>query len=222
MNSETPIDPADPCWLLSALADGEADAAAVECGCAAWAGADAAACQSWHVYHLIGDVLRSGDLAAPPVQDRAFLERLRLRLDDEPALLASQQLTAAVAAPSAPVRSRRGWALPMAMAAGVMALATGLVLTLGSGGGDTASPASQLAQSSPPPLAQAPAGATLAVAAPAVQGLATPELAPQGSRVLRDAQLDRYLRAHREYGAALPGSLPGGAGRGITAVSFDR
>jgi sigma-E factor negative regulatory protein RseA len=220
MNSESPIDPADPRWLLSALADGEAEAAAVERSCAAWADANAAACQSWHVYHLIGDVLRSDDLAVAPARDRAFLERLRLRLDDEPAILAPQQPAASVAAPTAPVRSRRGWALPMAMAAGVMALATGLVLTLGSG--DAAAPASQLAQSSPPPLAQTPAGATLAVAAPAVQGLATPELAPQGSRVLRDAQLDRYLRAHREYGAALPGSLPGGAGRGITAVSFDR
>jgi len=220
MNSESPIDPADPRWLLSALADGEAEAAAVERSCAAWADANAAACQSWHAYHLIGDVLRSDDLAVAPARDRAFLERLRLRLDDEPAILAPQQPAASVAAPTAPVRSRRGWALPMAMAAGVMALATGLVLTLGSG--DAAAPASQLAQSSPPPLAQAPAGATLAVAAPAVQGLATPELAPQGSRVLRDAQLDRYLRAHREYGAALPGSLPGGAGRGITAVSFDR
>jgi sigma-E factor negative regulatory protein RseA len=220
MNSEPPIDPADPRWLLSALADGEADAAAIERGCAVWAGADAAACQSWHAYHLIGDVLRSDDLAAAPARDRAFLERLRLRLDDEPAIPAPQQATADGATPSASVRSRRGWAMPMAMAAGVMALATGLVLTLGSG--DPAAPAPQLAQASAPRLAQAPAGATLAAAAPAVQGAAPPELAPQGSRIVRDAQLDRYLRAHREYGAALPGSLPGGAGRGITAVSFDR
>jgi hypothetical protein len=48
------------------------------------------------------------------------------------------------------------------------------------------------------------------------------ELVPAGGRVVRDAQLDQYLRAHRDYGTALPGSLPGGAGRSIATVSFDR
>jgi hypothetical protein len=43
-----------------------------------------------------------------------------------------------------------------------------------------------------------------------------------GSRVVRDAQLDRYLRAHRDYGTALPGSLPGGPGRSISTVSLER
>ena len=133
MNSHPPIDPADPRWLLSALADGEADAATTERGCAAWAGADAAARQSWHAYHLIGDVLRSDDLASAPARDQAFLDRLRVRLADEPAILAPQPLPR-VATPSAPARSRRGWALPMAMAAGVMALAVGLVVTLNTGG----------------------------------------------------------------------------------------
>jgi len=37
-----------------------------------------------------------------------------------------------------------------------------------------------------------------------------------------DAQLDRYLRAHRDYATALPGSLPGGSGRSIATVSFER
>jgi hypothetical protein len=40
--------------------------------------------------------------------------------------------------------------------------------------------------------------------------------------VVRDAQLDRYLRAHRDYATALPGSLPGGPGRSIATVSFER
>ena len=35
-------------------------------------------------------------------------------------------------------------------------------------------------------------------------------------------RLDRYLRAHRDYATALPGSLPGGSGRSITNVSLDR
>jgi hypothetical protein len=40
--------------------------------------------------------------------------------------------------------------------------------------------------------------------------------------VIRDAQLDRYLRAHRDYGAAQPASLPGAAARRVETVSFQR
>lgn len=212
MNPDSPVDPVDACWLMSALADGEADAAGAERACAAWADADPAARRSWHAYHLIGDTLRSDDLAASPGHDRAFLERLRERLADEPVVLAPQPQRPAHAA-VVPVQPRRGWAWPLAMAASVMAVTTGLVLTQSPLGGSGASGSR---------MAEAPVGATLAVAQPSVLPVAAPELAPQGSRVVRDAQLDRYLRAHREYGAALPGSLPGGAGLGVTAVSFDR
>ena len=204
MNHQPPVDANDPRWLLSALADGEADVTELARGCAAWSAGDAAAREHWHAYHLIGDVLRSENLASAPGHDRAFLERLSLRLDDEPAVLAPQPLQ-----PAAPAR-RRGWALPMAMAAGVMALATVLVLTLSPGGGPAA-----------PLLAAAPAApAVIAVAASAAPVVA--EVAPPGGRIVRDAQLDRYLRAHRDYATALPGSLPGGSGRSITNVSLDR
>ena len=204
MNHQPPVDVNDPRWLLSALADGEADAFELGRGCAAWSTGDAAARERWHAYHLIGDVLRSENLASAPGHDRAFLERLSLRLDEEPAVLAPQPLQAV-----APVR-RRGWALPVAMAAGVMALATVLVLTLSPGGGPAA-----------PLLAAAPAApAVVAVAASAAPEVA--EVAPPGGRIVRDAQLDRYLRAHRDYATALPGSLPGGSGRSITNVSLDR
>lgn len=203
MNDQPPVDANDPRWLLSALADGEADAAELGRGCAAWSAGEASR-ERWHAYHLIGDVLRSENLASAPGHDRAFLERLNLRLDAEPAVLAPQPLQAA-----APPR-RRGWALPVAMAAGVMALATVLVVTIGPGGGSSTSM-----------LAAAPAApAVIAVAASAAPVVA--EVAPPGGRIVRDAQLDRYLRAHRDYATALPGSLPGGSGRSITNVSLDR
>jgi hypothetical protein len=48
------------------------------------------------------------------------------------------------------------------------------------------------------------------------------EVVSPGGRVVRDAQLDRYLRAHRDYATALPGSLPGGSGRSVTPVSLER
>jgi sigma-E factor negative regulatory protein RseA len=204
MSPQPPADANDPRWLLSALADGEADAAESGRSCAAWSAGDVAARESWHVYHLIGDVLRSDDLAGSPQRDRDFLARLGHRLDAEPAVLAPQPLQSAV-----PAR-RRAWLVPAALAASVMALATVLVVTIGPGSSNPA-----------PTLAVAPAApAVMAVAASAAQVVA--EVAPPGGRVVRDAQLDRYLRAHRDYATALPGSLPGGSGRSIATVSLDR
>jgi sigma-E factor negative regulatory protein RseA len=203
MNNEPPVDANDPRWLLSALADGEADAGEVGRVCAAWAGAEAQTRRCWHAYQLIGDVLRSEDLASPPGRDRAFLERLSARLDDEPAMLAPGPLL------GAPKR-RPGWALPAALAAGVMALATVLVVSLGPLGGAASSPT----------LAAAPGVGGAATTLPPSTSMA--EVVPQGGRVVRDAQLDRYLRAHRDYATALPGSLPGGSGRSIATVSLER
>lgn len=206
MNNQPPLDANDPRWLMSALADGEADAAEFGRGCAAWSAGDAVARERWHAYHLIGDVLRSENLASAPVRDHAFLACLSQRLDAEPAVLAPQPPR--TAAPT----QRRAWAVPAAMAAGVMALAAVLVAAIGPG---RDSPA--------PTLAAAPAApAAVPVAAAPAPAPAVAEVVPSGGRVVRDAQLDRYLRAHRDYATALPGSLPGGSGRSIATVSFDR
>ena len=75
--------------LLSALADGEADAA--QAGCALWRD-DAEARATWHTYHLIGDVLRSDDLAAQPARDAAFLAALRERLAAEPTVCSTRSI----------------------------------------------------------------------------------------------------------------------------------
>jgi TorA maturation chaperone TorD len=64
----------DPRGWLSALADGQADATEPACGL--WRD-DAAARQTWHAYHLIGDVLRSEELAREPGRDAAFVAALR-------------------------------------------------------------------------------------------------------------------------------------------------
>jgi sigma-E factor negative regulatory protein RseA len=209
VNNEPPVDTSDPRWLVSAMVDGETDAAEFGRGCAAWAGADAQVCQSWHAYHLIGDVLRSEDLASPPGRDAAFVGRLRARLDDEPAVLALQVL------PTAAPAARRAWAMPAALAAGVMALAAGLVVALNQGAGGAsarlaAAPAAPAVVSAGDPAASVPAAAAVA------------EVAMPGGRLVRDAQLDRYLRAHRDYATASPGSLPGGSGRSVSTVSFER
>jgi sigma-E factor negative regulatory protein RseA len=181
-------------WL-SALMDGDDDALAH--GCAAWRD-DPEARAQWHAYHLIGDVLRSDELASPPSSDAAFLQALRRKLDGEPVVLAPQ---------AAPAVRRRRWLAPAAVAAGVAAVAGTLVVT----GGLWQSPTSA------PMLATAPAPSTGVLPVPA-----QPPAAVAGAdtgKLIRDAQLDRYLRAHKQYGNSGALGLPGGVLQRASAVS---
>lgn len=185
-------DPLDPRQCLSALMDGEADAATAQRGCEVWA-RDAQARRDWHAYHLIGDALRSEDLGARAAHDAAFLNRLRERLAAEPAVLAPQ-------APIKPAR-RANWAVPAALAAGVVVVAGVLVLLRAAAPGGEVAPA-LLAGQSARPAATAP----LTVAA-GVEG-----------EMLRDARVDEYLRAHRATLAGSPVALPGGAMRNVELI----
>lgn len=187
-------DPDDPRWSISALADGEGLPADCARGLAAWAAGDAAARASWHSYHLIGDVLRSGELASPPGHDQQFLAALQLRLAAEPAPVAVLSAEPApVAALRARAPSRARWVWPVGLAAGVMALGTALVVQRGAGTG--AATEQRLAAAAP-------------VAAGAADAVAAAAPANAGADLLREAQFDRYLRAHRDYTAAQPVSLP--------------
>jgi sigma-E factor negative regulatory protein RseA len=174
---------------LSSLMDGDLADSDVAGACAVWR-QDADARRDWHAYHLIGDVLRSDDLASTPTRDAAFLQALRQRLADEPVPLAPAPLQAPVAAAlqqvgsGAPVaprsRTARHWLMaPVAVAAGFVAVAGVMVVTR---------------VMSPAPLD----ATTLASANPA----------PDASVVLvRNAQLDRYLSAHRSLAnGAMPGA----------------
>jgi sigma-E factor negative regulatory protein RseA len=219
---DRPDHPREPRELISALADGEADAGDSTQALQAIADDDEALGR-WHAYHLIGDVLRSGDLAAVPAHDRRFLDAVRSRLAEQRDEQWDEQWqeqrdgqrgeTVSPAATGLPAatRSRPRWSWPVALAAGVAALATALVVLRLPAGGDGA--AAQVAAARPAPEQGGASAATLA---------ALPDADGTRGRVLRDAQLDRYLRAHREYGAAHPLSLPGGPGRSVETVSFDR
>ncbi len=190
-------------WL-SALADG--DVAAVEQACEAWRH-DAQSRADWHTYHLIGDVLRSDDLAGDPARDARFLARLRLRLADEPVPLAP------VAAVTPSRRRRAVWLMPVAAAAGVAAVAGVLVLGLADPQG--AAPAGGWALGNPPVAAPG----LLARDGPADRQAET-NAAGTGNanaRVLRNARLDHYLEAHRgALGAAV--AVPGGAMRNAEVI----
>jgi sigma-E factor negative regulatory protein RseA len=111
---------------MSALMDGRLDEASLDSAFSAWR-SDAKARECWHAYHLIGDVLRSDELAAAPSRDEAFLASLRSRLAAEPVPLAPGRRRA--------VQGERGWrqrlVAPAAVAAGFVAVAGVLVVLRG-------------------------------------------------------------------------------------------
>ena len=191
-------------WM-SALADGQADAAAQ--ACAQWA-ADPQARQAWHEYHLVGDVLRSDDLASTAVRDEAFLLALRQRLASEPVILAPQPVVAG--AGSSTTGTSRRWAVAAA-AAGFMLVGGAVVMLQRS---DSAPPLAAVTpvpmvaggeQATRPPSGSAPRVVSL----PASSALGDPQWRVVDGNLIRDARLDAYLRAHRGLDAARPGAVAG-------------
>jgi sigma-E factor negative regulatory protein RseA len=108
---------------MSSLMDGRLDEASVDGAVSAWR-SDPQARECWHAYHLIGDVLRSDELAAQPGRDEAFLAGLRAKLAAEPVPLAPGRR-----------QGQRAWhqrlVAPAAVAAGFVAVAGALVVLRG-------------------------------------------------------------------------------------------
>lgn len=196
---------------LSALTDGELDSAATARACAAWRD-DPSKRSAWHAYQLIGDVLRSEDLAASARRDAAFLAGVRARLADEPVVLAP----ASDPVPAAAVPARRGgrwsWMAPTAVAAGFV-MVTGALLV-------TRSPAPSGA---PGQLAVAPFGASQqqSVAVPTLAATDTLQVEPRpvgaNGKLIRDPRLDRYLAAHQQFAGTSALGVPSGFLRNAAA-----
>jgi sigma-E factor negative regulatory protein RseA len=196
---------------LSALMDGDRHAA--DEACRAWAG-DASARADWHTYHVIGEVLRSEDAACSAASDARFLVRLRERLAAEPVVLAPE-------VSRLPVRARRAWMAPAAVAAGFVAVAGVLLATR------LATP--QESRDAVPALARNPGVEAPATALAGLRPLPAPAstmatdpggaASRDGAMLIRDPELDRYLAAHRQYANASPLVIPGGVVRGAAVVA---
>ncbi len=208
----TPGEPSDEtlrAWL-SDLADGEADGACAQGACQAWRDrADMR--QTWHTYHLIGDALRSDELARPQGRDAAFLARLRERLADEPVVLApmpERPPLAPATTTAVPARRRQAWLAPAAAAAGFVAVAGVLVVTRLSG--PTGDPRDNAALQ-----ARSASGLSLAsgAAAPAAAGVGS-----SGAAMIRDARLDAYLQAHQAVRGGGAAAVPGVSLRSVDAA----
>ena len=182
---------------LSALADGEIEGTAAAAACGAWK-SDAELRRTWHAWHLIGDVLRSEDLASPPARDQRFLDAFRERLALEPVVLAPEPLPT-------PARTERRsggrWLLPSAVAAG-FALVVGAFVVVGpTGNPGPAAPA--LARVAPPAPEPSPI-----VAASARESMAPAQPVAVNGRMIRDARLERYLAAHKQFSGSSALGVP--------------
>lgn len=214
---------------LSALIDGEADARVAAAVSAAWRD-DGAVRSRWHRYQLIGDVMRSDELAGCG-RDAAFLAAVRARLAAEPVVLApaapsvgvevDRQAVNVEAAGRASRSWARRWAPPAALAAGFMVVAVGAMTVLRPTS-DAAGPA--LAQGTIP--APAPAVTARAVVdAPSFAAQSAPvtlaaetEPAPERAAavLIRDPRLDDYLAAHKQFGGSSALGVPSGFLRSAT------
>ncbi len=196
--------------MVSALADGELQGEAF--GAAMDVLADEGdARESWHAYHLVGDVLRSAELASTS-NGADFVARLRVRLQQEQVMAVSrvaslpvhdemQGATTRVAADRAPANALGfGWPL-LAGVASLAAVAAIAWNVLGGTGG-------------------VPASAELAQAGVAPVQMARNE--PATAVMIRDARLDELLAAHRQAGGATALQMPAGFLRNATFESPGR
>lgn len=205
--------------ILSALADGDATDSEAARAFQSWRD-DPDARSSWHAYQLIGDVLRSDDLAAAPAADEAFLVALRARLAAEPVVLAPQPRVEQEAAgqpqvANAAVRARSRWQGPVAMAAGFLAVVGVLNVAGPFKHGSNASLASAGASSAAGPMLASTTsvnngGVVLTAAELPVQSAAQSKAAAD--------QLAPYLAAHRQSAMSGPFQMPGSDLRNVSLV----
>ncbi|MFM8344093.1 MAG: MucB/RseB C-terminal domain-containing protein [Betaproteobacteria bacterium] len=114
---------------VSAVMDGQAEEAELQRWLAGEAGQGPVR-QDWHTYHLIGDVMRSSDLASDAAHDQRSLSAVRQAVAQEPVVLAPAAL-AAVEPPlgRAPRPRWRLWAGAAAAVGGVAVVLSSYLLT---------------------------------------------------------------------------------------------
>ena len=204
---------------MSALADGELGGADVDAACGAWR-SDTELRRAWHAWHAIGDALRSDDLDCDARADLSFCAAVSARLATEAVVLAPMPRPAPVfAAGMASSRSR--WAVGSAVAAGVVLVAGTFAIV---GPGATPSPERVALVDGSTPSAVISAGA---VATPASLRADADASAPQvatlaDQNVIRDAQLDRYLVAHKQFAGSSALGVPSTFLRSATVGSASR
>lgn len=195
---------------LSALVDGQLDGAERD-EALAYAARDEGLA-TWELYHLVGDVLRSPDLAQGR-SSATFLDRLRDELAKDGPVSRPQlqvqmpQAPEVIASPMADAANASvfRWKMVAGLASLAAVAAIGWTsLAVQQGAGGTAAGGPQLARSSESPANPAP-GPVVAVA----DG--------DGQQVMiRDPRLDELLAAHKQFGSTSALQMPAGFLRNAT------
>ena len=198
--------------LVSALADGQLRGEEFA-RTAQWLSQTEDARLTWHTYHLVGDVLRSGETMVNG-GDTVFVQRLKLCLQQEAPLVPSldtayliaqnTSLTEAGGVNRAENASANDISFRWKLLAGVAALAVVSVIGWQGIGGWSD-------QHGAPQLAQVPVQtikADMALQQAMVDG--EPQL------MIRDPQLDALLAAHRQFGGTSALQMPAGFLRNAT------
>ena len=173
---------------------------------------------TWLAYHVVGDALRSTELAAHGASSSAFLARFQQRLAQEQPLPAATLQDAAL---QQVVPARADSALPQSanasvfrwkMLAGLASLA--VVASVGWNSFDRL----QQQGTSGQQLAAAGTGAArpAPAQAPVQQAAAGAEASSSSATMLRDPRLDELLAAHRQFGSTTALQMPAGFLRNAT------
>jgi sigma-E factor negative regulatory protein RseA len=182
---------------LSAFVDGESfdDSGDISQFLSGFTQKDRAA---WSDFHLIGDALRSDDLAASPAASSAFMNAFSARFEAEAHVFAPAAI-AAVSTERSRSRLFRRRVVPAFAVAAAAATLTWIVVPQlqgvdGHNGVQMASLSSDHVQRVA--MASMPAASTRS---PVVE-----------ANIIRDASLDQYLEAHQQFSQqpVMPGSMP--------------
>jgi sigma-E factor negative regulatory protein RseA len=189
---------------LSALADGQLHGAAFAQQMAEL-DEDEPSIERWHSYHVVGEIMRSGAAGAAPL-DQLFLQNLRLQLKQESTnLIALHAYPTSVAATNDAKKSSANehyWRLLAGFAslALVGVVAWQALSTPGLSDNNV--------------LVNAPIAAP--VASVVAQSVMPAANASGPAVMLRDAQLDALLAAHRQFGGTSAFQTPAGFLRNAT------
>lgn len=174
---------------LSAFVDGEMAGDEQHLN-AILSGLDQAGHTAWSSYHLIGDVLRSDDLAMSPAASQSFMVGFAARFEAEPHVLAPAALPAAALAHNGRVSrilALRRRVVPSLAVAAAAATLTWIVMPQMRSAGMAGAPQIASVQSADP------------VQRVAMNTAPVQTVAAQDGNIIRDARLDEYLEAHQQF-----------------------
>ena len=153
---------------------------------------------TWSCYHLIGDALRSDDLAVSPATSSAFLNGFAARFESEAHVLAPASVPA-----TRRLLALRRRVIPAFAVAAAAATLTWIVMPQLSGV-STVAGVTQVAS-------VAPQGDSVQrVAMASMPAATTAQTNVSDGNIIRDASLDQYLEAHQQFGLqpVVSGSMP--------------